>query len=115
MAATPSTSTFPVVFGNTTYGKPCDRVEGSIEETLTYYQLPLAHHKHMTLTDMQERLNQEINGRTHAVRMFRSAASCPRLVRAMAVETRENLLEAIRYLNRELYGQQKKEIRRQAT
>ena len=48
---------------------------------------------------MLERLNEEIKRRTHVVRIFPNAASCLRLVRALAVETHENWLEANRYLN----------------
>ena len=33
-------------------------VEGNIEQTLTYYRLPLAHHKHMKSTNMLERLRK---------------------------------------------------------
>jgi putative transposase len=44
-----------------------DWVEENIEETLTYYRLPLAHHKHMKSTNMLERLNQELKRRTHVV------------------------------------------------
>jgi transposase-like protein len=32
------------------YPRLCDWVESNIEETLTYYRLPLAHHKHMKST-----------------------------------------------------------------
>src|SRR5262252_667618 len=40
------------------YPKLCAWVEDNIEETLSYYRLPLAHHKHMKSTNMLERLNQ---------------------------------------------------------
>ena len=46
--------------------------------------------------------------RTHVVRIFPNAASCLRLVRALAVETHENWLEAIRYLNMEHLKEHKK-------
>jgi transposase-like protein len=46
-----------------------------------------------------ERLNEEIKRRTHVVRIFPNAEACQRLVRALAVETHENWLEAHRYLN----------------
>ena len=49
---------------------------------------------------MLERLNEEIKRRTHVVRIFPNAESCLRLMRALAVETHENWLEANRYLNR---------------
>ena len=81
------------------YPKLCAWVEENIEETLSYYRLPLAHHKHMKSTNMLERLNQEIKRRTHVVRIFPSQESCLRLVRALAVEMHENWLEATRYLN----------------
>ena len=96
------------------YPKLCDWVEDNIEETLTFYRLPLAHHKHMKSTNMLERLNQEIKRRTHVVRIFPNTASCLRLVRALAVETHENWLEAIRYLNMEHLKEHKKQLMRQA-
>jgi putative transposase len=51
------------------YPRLCNCVELNIEETLTYYRLPLQHHKHMKSTNMLERLNQELTRRTHAVRV----------------------------------------------
>ncbi|HZS84700.1 MAG TPA: IS256 family transposase [Stellaceae bacterium] len=91
------------------YPKLCDWVESNVEETLTYYRLPLPHHKHMKSTNMLERLNQEIKRRTHVVRIFPHAKSCLRLVRALAVEMHENWLEATRYLNMEHLKEHKKE------
>jgi putative transposase len=96
------------------YPKLCDWVENNIEETLTYYRLPLAHHKHMKSTNMLERFNQEIKRRTHVVRIFPNMASCLRLVRALAVETHENWLEGTRYLNMQHLTEHKKQTLRQA-
>ena len=96
------------------YPKLTGWVEDNIEETLTYYRLPLAHHKHMKSTNMLERLNQEIKRRSHVIRIFPNAASCLRLVRALAVETHENWLEATRYLNMEHLRERKKEVLRMA-
>lgn len=96
----------------TKYPKLCNWVEENIEETLTYYRLPLPHHKHMKSTNMLERLNQELKRRTHVVRIFPSAESCLRLVRALAVEMHENWLEATRYLNMEHLREHKKEALR---
>jgi putative transposase len=96
------------------YPKLCDWVEDNIEETLTYYRLPLVHHKHMKSTNMLERLNQELKRRTHVVRIFPNMASCLRLVRALAVETHENWLEGTRYLNMQHLFEHKKEALRQA-
>jgi transposase-like protein len=91
------------------YPKLVDWVEGSIGETLTFYRLPRAHHKHLKSTNMLERLNEEIKRRTRVVRIFPNAASCERLVRALCVETHEAWLEASRYLNMTLLVEQKKE------
>lgn len=64
----------------------------NVEETPTYYWLPLPHHKYMKSTNMLERLNQELKRRTLVVRIFPNAASSLRLVRALAVETHEGWL-----------------------
>ena len=81
---------------------------------MSYYRLPLAHHKHMKSTNMLERLNQEIKRRTHVVRIFPNPESCLRLVRALAVEMHENWLEAMRYLNMDHLRERKKQMLRQA-
>ncbi|MER8887139.1 IS256 family transposase [Mesorhizobium sp. M0816] len=91
------------------YPKLVNWVEDNIEETLSFYRLPLAHHKHMKSTNMLERLNQEIKRRTLVVRIFPSQQSCLRLVRALAVEIHENWLEATRYLNMDHLREHKKE------
>src|SRR5215210_1204124 len=88
--------------------------EETIEETFTFYRLPRQHHKHLKSTNMLERLNEEIRRRTYVVRIFRNAASCCRLVRALAVETHENWLEAHRYLNMDDLKEHKKDQLRQA-
>lgn len=95
------------------YPKLCDWVEDNVEETLTYYRLPRQHHKHLKSTNMLERLNQELKRRTHVVRIFPNAESCLRLIRALAVETHENWLEATRYLNMAHLAEHKKEALRQ--
>jgi transposase-like protein len=88
--------------------------EATIEETFTFYRLPRQHHKHLKSTNMLERLNEEIRRRTYVVRIFPNAASCCRLVRALAVETHENWLEAHRYLNMEDLKEHKKDQLREA-
>jgi putative transposase len=90
------------------YPKLTAWAEETIEETWTYYRLPLQHHKHLKSTNMLERLNQELKRRTQVVRIFPHAASCLRLVRALAVETHEGWLEAPRYLNMEHLREHKK-------
>lgn len=88
--------------------------EETIEETFTFYRLPRQHHKHLKSTNMLERLNEEIRRRTYVVRIFPNAASCCRLVRALAVETHENWLEAHRYLNMDDLKEHKKSTLREA-
>ena len=94
------------------YPKLVSWVEENVEETLTYYRLPLAHHKHMKSTNMIERLNEEVKRRTYVVRIFPNEASCLRLVRALAIEIHEGWLEATRYLNMEHLKERKKEALR---
>ncbi len=96
------------------YPKLCTWAEENIEETFTFYKLPQQHHKHMKSTNMLERLNEEIKRRTHVVRIFPNAESCLRLIRALAVETHENWLEAHRYLNMDDLKELKKEALRKA-
>jgi putative transposase len=95
------------------YAKLVSWVEENIEETLTFYRLPAQHHKHLKSTNMLERLNEELKRRTHVVRIFPNAASCLRLVRALAVETHENWIEATRYLNMDLLREHKKQLLRE--
>ena len=66
----------------------------------------------MKSTNMLERLNQELKRRTLVVRIFPNSASCLRLSRALAIETHEGWLEAIRYLNMEHLKEHKKETLR---
>jgi putative transposase len=94
------------------YPRLTDWVEENVEETLTYYRLPIQHHKHMKSTNMLERLNQELKRRTHVVRIFPNAESCLRLIRALAVETHESWLEGMRYLNMAHLAEHKKEALR---
>ena len=68
-------------------------MEENIDETLTFYGLPLSHHKHLKSTNLLERLNEELKRRTLVVRIFPNAASCLRLSRALAVEMHENFHE----------------------
>lgn len=94
------------------YPKLCDWVETAIEETLAYYRLPAAHHKHLRSTNLLERFNEEIKRRTLVVRNFPNAESCLRLVRALAAEQHEEWQEGSRYLNMQLLAEHKKEALR---
>jgi putative transposase len=93
----------------TRYSKLVSWVEDNIEETLTYYRLPWAHHRHMKSTNMLERFNEEIRRRTRVVRIFPNEASCLRLVRALAVEQHERWQEDQRYLNMGLLKEMQRE------
>jgi len=90
------------------YPKLVDRVEGNIAETLTFYRLPRAYHKHLKSTSLLERLNEEIRRRTRIVRIFPNDASCLRLIRVLCSETHETWLEDSRDLNMALAGRAEK-------
>lgn len=96
------------------YPKLVDWVENHIGETLSFYRLPRAHHKHLKSTNMLERLNEEIKRRTRVVRIFPNETSCLRLIRALCVETHETWLEDNRYLNMSLLIEHRKEVLRLA-
>jgi putative transposase len=87
------------------YERLTNWVEETIEETFTYYRLS---------TNMLERLNEEIKRRTYVVRIFPNADSCLRLVRALAIETHENWMEANRYINMDDLREHNKLAMRQA-
>ena len=93
------------------YPKLCAWVEANIEETWTFYCLPVAHHKHLKSTNLLERFNQEIKRRTLVVRIFPDEASCLRLVRAVAAEQHEEWMEGSRYLNTDLLREQIKPMK----
>ena len=94
------------------YSSSVNWVEDNIEETPTYYPLPLPNHQHMKSTNMLERLNQELKRRTHIVPIFPNVESCLRLVRALAVEMHENWLETTRHLNMDHLKEHRKEALR---
>jgi len=93
------------------YPKLCAWVETNIEETWTFYRLPVAHHKHLKSTNLLERFNQEIKRRTLVVRIFSNESSCLRLIRAVASEQHEEWMEGSRYLNAELLREQIKPMK----
>ena len=80
----------------------CPSGRGAAEANFTFYRLLRSHHKHLKSTNLLEWLNQEIKRRTHLVRIFTDEACCLRLVRALAVETHEEWIDANRYLDMEL-------------
>jgi len=94
------------------YPKLCGWVESNIEETWTFYRLPVAHHKHLKSTNLLERFNQEIKRRTLVVRIFPDEESCLRRVRAVAAEQHEEWMEGSRYLQAELLKDQINQAKR---
>jgi putative transposase len=90
------------------YAKLVAWVEETIEETLSYFSLPQAHHKNVKSRNMLERFNEEIRRRTRVVRIFPNEASCLRLVRALAVEQHESWQEDSRYINMTLLKKMKR-------
>ena len=70
---------------------------GPHQQTWTFYRLPRQNHEHLNSINRLERLNEKIRRRTRVVRIFPSRASCRRLIRALAVKTHGNWLEANRY------------------
>jgi hypothetical protein len=78
------------------YRKLVAWAEETIEETLPFFRSPRQHHKRLKRSNMLERLSEETEGRTSAMRIFPISTACCRLIRALAVETRENWLEAHR-------------------
>jgi putative transposase len=94
--------------------KFCDWVEENIEETFSFFRLPLSHRKHLRSSNLIERVNEEIKRRTHIVRVFPNEESCLRLIRALCVEIHEEWQESSRYLNMQLLQEQKKINRREA-
>jgi len=86
-----------------TYPEVAGLIEDAAEEILAVYDLPEAHRKRMRSTNMLERYNQELKRRTRVVRIFPNAASCQRLICAMAIETNQEWLDR-RYLRMDLEG-----------
>jgi len=77
-------------------------VEANIEETGTFYRLPVAHPTHLKSTNLLERSNQEIKRRARVVRIFPDEARGLRLVRAVAAEQHKAGMEGSRYLKADL-------------
>ncbi len=92
------------------YPKLVDWVEEHISETLTFYQFPRPHRKHLKSTNMIERFNEEIKRRTYVVRIFPNSASALRLIRALGAEINERWIEEHRYLNMEFLKDREREF-----
>ena len=96
------------------YPKLTDWVEDNIEETFAFYRLPRQHHKHSNRPTCWNATIRRSKRRTHIVRVFPNGESCLRLIRALAVETHEDWLEANRYINMKLLKEHKREQMKKA-
>jgi putative transposase len=81
------------------YPELADKLEAEGEETLACYHFPPAHRVRVRTTNMVERLNEELRRRTRVVRVFPNAASCLRLVTALAKEQADEWAGAQQYLD----------------
>ena len=87
-------------------------METNIEETWTFYRLPLAHHRAtLKSTNLLERFGLEMKRRTLVVQILPHEASCLRLVRAVAAEQHAPWMEGSRYLNADLLREQIKPMK----
>jgi transposase-like protein len=68
------------------YPDLADKLEAETEDTLTCFQFPAGHRVRIRTTNMMERLNEELRRRSRVVRIFPNAASCLRLMTALAQE-----------------------------
>ena len=85
-------------------------VEENISETLTFYQFPRTHTKHLKSANMIEWFNEEIRRRTYVVRIFPNQASALRLITALGAEINERWIEEHRYLNMQLPKEREREF-----
>ena len=88
-------------------------MEENVPDSMTVLRLPPGNRRRLRTINMLERLNEEIRRRTYVVRIFPNTESCLRLVRALAVETHENWMEANRYINMDDLREHKKLALRQ--
>jgi putative transposase len=95
------------------YPAVAEWLEEAGEDALGVYAAPAAHRKRMRSTNMLERWNQELKRRTRVVRIWPNAASCLRLVTALAIETSEEWQER-RYLDMREREGEKESGRREA-
>jgi len=91
------------------YSDLVDWLEENINETLTVYDFPSAHHKRIRSTNGIERLNEEIRRRTRVIRIFPNIQSCLRMASALCQEQDEEWVTGKRYLDMTLMPKQERE------
>jgi putative transposase len=89
-------------------------VDQNIEQTLSFFRLPKRHHDYVSSTKLLEAFNEEVRLRSDIVRVFPSAESCLRVIRALAVEAHENWMAARSCLNMDELREHKKLALRRA-
>jgi putative transposase len=68
------------------YPELADKLEAETEDTLACFNFPASHRVRIRTTNMLERYNEELRRRTRVIRIFPNAASCLRLISALAQE-----------------------------
>jgi transposase-like protein len=81
------------------YPELSDKLEAETEDTLTCFQFPAGHRMRIRTTNMMERLNEELRRRSRVVRIFPNAASCLRLMTALAQEQAAEWAAQLTYLD----------------
>lgn len=81
------------------YPELSDKLEVETEDTLTCFQFPAGHRMRIRTTNMMERLNEELRRRSRVVRIFPNAASCLRLMTALAQEQAAEWAAQLTYLD----------------
>ena len=71
----------------------------AVPESFTVFALPAAHRRRLRTSNALERLNKELKRRTRVATLFPSAASCERLVSAVAKEISDDWITGRFYLN----------------
>ncbi len=81
------------------YPDLADKLEAETEDALTCFQFPAGHRMRIRTTNMMERLNEELRRRSRVVRIFPNAASCLRLMTALAQEQAAEWAAQFTYLD----------------
>jgi putative transposase len=81
------------------YPDLADKLEAETEDTLTCFQFPAGHRMRIRTTNMMERLNEELRRRSRVIRIFPNAASCLRLMTALAQEQAAEWAAQLTYLD----------------
>lgn len=71
----------------------------AVPESFAVFALPAAHRRRLRTSNALERLNKELKRRTRVATLFPSAASCERLVSAVAKEISDDWITGRLYLN----------------